>query len=95
MQSPLPCIVCDFQPKRAFGADQPHLSYVPYAATVFDAGSGHYGSTVWDTTTNSRSLSINLCDKCLVERKDRVAVMETTGSEITVKFAPWRPGDDE
>lgn len=93
---PLPCIVCGFQPARAFSDDRhPHLAYVPYAATMFDAGTGHYGSTVWDVMTASRSLSINVCDACLVKRKDRVKVMETIRREAAVKFVTWRPGDDD
>lgn len=89
---PLPCIVCGIQPGPAFptygGSRQ------PYGATMFNAGSGHYGSTVWDAITGGRSLEINVCDTCLVERKDRVAmVVETVEREYD--YLPWRVDDEE
>lgn len=87
---PLRCIVCDFQPESiGNGANE-----VPYAATMFDAGSGHYGSTVWDTMSGYRSLNINVCDKCLVERKDRIAVVERTPAADRYEWAPWNPEAD-
>lgn len=87
MTQPLLCIVCGMQPEPACGS-----GYQPYGATMFDAGSGHYGSTVWDTMSRYRSLAINVCDKCLVEHKDRVGVFETVPVPNEVKLVPWDPG---
>lgn len=95
---PLPCIVCGFQPRRAFGDhgdDQTHR--VPYAATMFNAGTGHYGSTVWDEMSPYRSLSINVCDECLVAGKERVAVVDSIPQPSKVTYEPWEgpwTGDD-
>lgn len=99
LTQPLPCIVCNFQPKQAFGehADEQSWWY-PYKATMFDAGIGHYGSTVWDEMNGSMTLTINVCDKCLVEHKDRVAVMETLQRETETTLKPWKgpwTGDDD
>jgi hypothetical protein len=62
---------------------------------MFDAGSGNYGSTVWDEMNSMRSLHINVCDKCLVERKDRVAIIETVPQAPRVQTFPWRAGVKE
>ena len=91
-QKPLPCIVCGFQPELACPAGEGRQdNWQPYAATMFDAGPGHYGSTVWDEMTRFRSLAVNVCDKCLVEHKDRVGVFETKPIQDEVKLAPWDP----
>lgn len=92
LTEPLPCIVCGMQPESAFGADHP--THQPYKATMFDAGSGHYGSTVWDTMTDGRTLMVNVCDDCLVARKDRVALVLTVRQPSAVEFLPWEPGRD-
>lgn len=84
---PLPCIVCGFQPKPVAGS-----GYQPLDALMFDAGSGHYGSGVWDTMDGRRSLTINVCDDCLIARRDRVAVVERTPpARPEVQLVPWAP----
>jgi hypothetical protein len=88
-RKPLPCIVCGFQPKPV-GGD----GHQPVSALMFDAGAGHYGSTVWDTMSRYRSLAVNVCDKCLIERKDRVGVFETVPVPDEVKLVPWKVDDD-
>jgi hypothetical protein len=71
--SPLPCIVCGstlepvFSAADASGVASP---YQPADAVAFSAY-GQYGSTVFDPQDESQ-LQINVCDKCLQERKDRV-----------------------
>lgn len=91
VNKPLPCIVCGVHPDQAFhdGTLPDDTSWVPYAATMFSAGSGHYGSTVWDEMSNYRSLSINVCDECLVARKGRVAVVERHPKPDKVEFVTW------
>lgn len=91
VELPLPCIVCGVRPEPAFrSVDGP--TWQPYAATMFDAGGGHYGSTVWDEVVpGCRSLRINVCDECLVERCDRVAVVHTIRQAPAVEFVPWEP----
>jgi hypothetical protein len=86
--APLPCIVCGVQPEPAFPA---HLGtpWQPHGATMFDAGPGHYGSTVWDHMTPGRSLTVNVCDKCLIANRRRVAVVLTVCQAPEVQFVPW------
>lgn len=84
---PLPCIVCGMQPKSCSpGSD---FFWQPLDAVMFDAGSGNYGSSVWDEM-DDRSMWINVCDECLVARKDRVAVVRTIRQRREVKFAMWQ-----
>lgn len=91
MNKPLVCIVCGFQPDTACGE-----GVQPYAATMFSAGAGHYGSTVWDTMSRYRSLEINVCDACLVKHKDRVAVAtQRPPQRPEVHWAPWKPGEED
>jgi hypothetical protein len=67
----LTCIVCD----RAFdtAGNDPLFDTVPYAGTLFYS-SGHYGSTVFDSFDTSK-LEIIVCDKCLIARQRRVALV--------------------
>jgi hypothetical protein len=67
----LTCIVCDRQFERA--ANDPLFDAVPYGGTLFYS-SGHYGSTVFDPFDGTK-LEIIVCDKCLVERQLRVALV--------------------
>lgn len=90
---PLPCIVCGFHPKPAFTMDGG--THQPHAATMFDAGAGHYGSTVWDTMNPYRTLTINVCDSCLTRRSQRVAVVVTTPKPPEVQFVPWKAEEDD
>lgn len=87
-QRPLPCIVCGAQPEPAFRVEGG--TYQPYGATMFSAGAGHYGSTVWDMMSRYRSLMLNVCDECLVKNKSRVAV-DVTGppQPAPIKYEPW------
>lgn len=85
--TPLPCIVCGMQPEPIW--DDGYHPWQPHRATMFDCGPGNYGSTVWDEFSSDRSLTINVCDKCLVERKDRVAVVETIPREPETTFTNW------
>jgi hypothetical protein len=90
---PLPCIVCGFHPEPAFTMDGG--THQPHAATMFDAGAGHYGSTVWDTMNPYRTLTINVCDSCLRRRAQRVAVVVTTPKPPEVQFVPWKVEEDD
>lgn len=92
MKKPLPCIVCGAQPEAAFRIEGG--TYQPYCATMFDAGNGHYGSTVWDEMRTGVSLTINVCDPCLLLYRDRVAVVTTVRQEPEVIVAPWLPETD-
>jgi hypothetical protein len=92
MLEPLPCMVCGTQPEPAFRTEGGTRQ--PYGATMFNAGSGHYGSTMWDTMSSVRSLAINVCDECLVKRKDRVSVVLTDRPTPKVEYLPWTPNDD-
>lgn len=85
MTQPLPCIVCGMQPEPV-GGD----GYQPLHALMFDAGSGHYGSGVWDTMSGRRSLTVNVCDNCLVANHARVGVYETIPPpRPNVRLVPW------
>lgn len=88
MSRPLPCIVCGRQPDPVGGGAG---NWQPYAATMFDAGNGHYGSTVWDEMSSTRSLTINVCDECLIANSARVAVFETLPQPRSVRLLPWEP----
>lgn len=64
----------------------------PLDALMFNAGSGHYGSTVWDTMSSGRSLEISVCDECLVNHKDRVAVVvRRPPVRQPVEYTTWNP----
>lgn len=87
---PLPCIVCGFQPEPVGGS-----GYQPFDALRFDAGAGHYGSSVWDKMGGHRSLTINVCDKCLVASRGRVAVIETVPQpRPESRLIPWNSDGD-
>lgn len=61
---PLPCIVCGFQPKNAFGRHaRPQDINQPYQAIVFTSH-GQYGSTLFDEMDGS-FLELNVCDDCV------------------------------
>lgn len=92
-RTPLPCLICGFQPEPAVtiagGTRQPS------DAVMFTAGNGNYGSTVWDEMNPYRSMEINICDKCLVEHKDRVAIAEAVRVERPEpEFVPWDPEEE-
>lgn len=91
---PLPCIVCGMRPSPAFANANVGNRWQPSGATMFDAGCGHYGSTVWDTMSPYRSLTINVCDACLIANSSRVAVVHTEHRAPESKYVPWKPEAD-
>lgn len=87
----LPCIVCGYAPNPV----DPDGDVVnqPHGATVFDSH-GHYGSTVHDPMMDPHYLEINVCDRCLRDRKDRVLYridIQRTESEYRV----WEVPDEQ
>jgi hypothetical protein len=81
--------VCGVQPKPVW--DDGHWPHQPFEATMFEAGMGHYGSTVWDKVSGDQSLMINVCDSCLLERRDRAAVVNKVRVPTEFQFEPWQP----
>jgi hypothetical protein len=69
MSDVLPCIICGFQPESAL-PNSMESENQPYKATVFTSY-GQYGSTVIDTM-GEYFIELNICDKCLRERKHNV-----------------------
>lgn len=86
----LPCIVCGFEPEPVF-PDEPTMQ--PYEATMFTSR-GHYGSTVFDPMSRYRTLSINICDNCLKERKDCVRLVIETPRASSLEILPWNPEEE-
>lgn len=86
VNKPLPCIVCGFQPESVSHDDD--YFWQPSRAVMFDAGSGNFGSTVWDEMSDEH-MWINVCDECLVERKDRVAIIQKTRPNPVLTFKLW------
>lgn len=86
---PKPCIVCGVQLEPAMPFDD--CGHLPYAGTMFDCGSGHYGSTVWDTMDESLALEIVVCDACLLKHRDRVQVVEVVRQRPDVLRRSWDP----
>lgn len=95
----LPCIKCGRQLESAFGDNPPEDAYnQPYAGTTFTSG-GHYGSTLYDPSTNMGSLGhthefieINVCDPCLKDAAAAGVVLRgvSTTSQTTTA-TPWVP----
>lgn len=56
---------------------------------------GNYGSTVFDPFDSRLSLLIQICDPCVVERKDRVIHVTTTRPLPECTFEPWEPGEED
>lgn len=52
---------------------------------------GNYGSSVYDPVDSRRSLLINICDACLVERRDHVLEATEDRPIPTVAFTSWNP----
>lgn len=86
----LPCIVCGKALESALPSVGSRTEVnQPNDGTTFSSH-GHYGSTVWDPMTGTDLLEINVCDPCLIERKDRVIhVKRVTQAHDTV--LPWDP----
>lgn len=97
MELPLRCIVCGVKPDPAFPPDPEFpqdYDWQPHGATTFTAD-GQYGSTVWDPITRRDKLMINICDSCLVQRKQFVGVWPepiARRPEI-LPLVPWEPTD--
>lgn len=52
---------------------------------------GNYGSTVFDPQDTRYSLLIQICDLCLVERKDRVKMILTERPFPKITYSGWEP----
>lgn len=91
---PLPCFCCgrDFAP--AFEPDPdltPDYPLTPSEGTTFTAR-GNYGSTVFDSIDES-FLELNLCDACLLGRRDKIVLRRRTGPTWIPPLTtePWEP----
>lgn len=84
----LPCIICGKTLEPALRNVRDRIdANQPKDGTVFSSH-GNYGSTVWDPMTGVDLLEINICDPCLLERKDRVThVKRKTQSHDEAR--PW------
>lgn len=58
------------------------------------SSSGNYGSTVYDPIGGRTELLINICDACIVLKKDRVLVATIERPLPIVSYAPWNPEED-
>lgn len=65
-----PCVVCGKELEPVLPEEVRMAENQPYEATVFSSP-GHYGSTAFDPMDGTR-LVINVCDRCLIDKKDRV-----------------------
>lgn len=94
MTSP-PCFICGKALECVFREPGEGIYNQPYEATVFHSH-GHYGSTVFDPVTGHRSLELNICDKCLLENKERVLHVEPMHPERPILYdvRPWDPESD-
>jgi hypothetical protein len=68
----LPCIICGRELKSAFPRENESTPEwlkhnQPHAGTIFITH-GQYGSTVFDPMSDVRSLEINICDSCLLDK---------------------------
>lgn len=90
MDLPLNCFKCDKELKPVFDDPRMKSPDVPYAGTTFITH-GHYGSTVFDPIASFHSLMINICDQCMVEFKNRIALRRIIQREPTINFYPWDP----
>lgn len=83
------CFVC--------GKDLEHMHHFPqhqcHGAVIFQA-SGNYGSTVYDPMLSSQYLVINICDECLVERKDLVLLRTVVQVEPQNEYGTWDPMEE-
>lgn len=75
----LPCFKCGAPLKNLDGDNH------PTGGTEFTSY-GHYGSTFWDPG-DSRQLVANLCDECLREHPERLAVARVVRASST----EWTP----
>ena len=86
----LPCLICGavLEPAfRDFDHNQPH------GGTTFTTR-GHYGSTVFDPPLAmgaTRLLEINICDPCLLERKDKILFVQNIPVQSRREVEYWEP----
>jgi hypothetical protein len=89
-----PCFICEKKVASVFPDPPEYIYNQPYKATVF-VSHGHYGSTVFDPVIGNRHLEINICDECLLERKDRVLhVRPHPPAEQEYDVRVWDPEND-
>lgn len=95
-EKPLPCIVCGRQFTLSCPAVDPDTvpePGQPHDAVTFYAY-GQYGSTVFDPQDESQ-IRVNVCDPCLLERKDRVWHARYVRQRALRLFSrPWDPDQD-
>lgn len=93
---PLPCLVCGKTIAPVFPdttLTDPGEPAQPVDAVMFFSY-GQYGSTVFDPQDESK-LYINLCDPCLLERRDRVWHCRHVKQRALTLFShPWDPGQE-
>lgn len=82
---PLPCFACGEQLQPVFTM----LTRKPAEAIEFCAH-GQYGSTVFDPQDDSQ-IQINICDPCLLARKDRVWHVGYVRQKKEIFSKPWDP----
>jgi hypothetical protein len=75
-ESTLPCFRCGRPLLNVFHTSENQ----PDGGTEFRT-LGHYGSTFWDSF-DGEELILNVCDDCLSDQRDRLAVQKTTRSRI-------------
>lgn len=81
----LPCLMCGKLLKSVLPS--PDVNQ-PMGGTSFTT-QGHYGSTLFDPMDGTR-LELNVCDPCLLERRDRVDHLDRDGH-----IRPWDPAEEE
>lgn len=79
------CFKCDKTLEGVFNDDTKQ----PYAGTSFTSY-GQYGSTVFDPMDDS-SLTIYVCDPCLIKNSSRVTFTEHEKVLVETKSQTWEP----
>jgi hypothetical protein len=95
MNLPLNCFKCGRKLTPAFeDADSlVHVPNQPRGGTTFITH-GHYGSTVFDPVSDINTLTINICDPCMIEFRNRIALRRIIQREPTITFHSWDPYKD-
>ncbi len=88
MTEVLPCIVCGNNIEPVDEGLDSHNQ--PYAGTNF-LTYGHYGSTVFDPMVVEKRirLEINICDGCLLHRKDNVYIVVEKPRHVEETYIKW------
>ena len=93
IQLPLPCLICGVHPRPLIPGSE---TAQPSRALMFSAGSGHYGSTVWDERGSHQTLEIIVCDSCLRAHHARVGVaVHKPLVRPAPEYIAWNPGEDD